>query len=72
VAAVVDVLVQHAHAVQPGASSADAAQQQPPAQRLVPQSALDAQGSPGEKVSHVPEPGLHARQPSAVAAALQQ
>ena len=68
----VDALAQHAHAEQPGASSAEAAQQQPPAQRLVPQSAAEAQGSPGEKWTQAPVPGRHAAQPSAVAAAPQQ
>jgi len=58
--------------VQPGASSAEEAQQQPPAQRLVPQAELEAQGSPGEKRTQAPVPGRHAAQPSATAVALQQ
>jgi hypothetical protein len=72
VVAVVDALAQHAHAEQPGANNAEEAQQQPPAQRLVPQSAAEAQGSPGEKRTHEPVPGRQAAQPSAAAAALQQ
>ena len=72
-AAVVDALAQQPHAAQPpGARSAEEAQQQPPAQRLVPQSASEAQGSPGDRGTHAPEPGRHAVQPSAAAAALQQ
>ena len=58
--------------MQPGASSAEEAQQQPPAQRLVPQAELEAQGSPGEKRTQAPVPGRHAAQPSATAVALQQ
>ena len=58
--------------MQPGASSAEEAQQQPPAHRLVPQAALEAQGSPGEKRTQAPVPGRHAAQPSATAVALQQ
>ncbi len=72
VSGVVDALAQHAHAVQPGAISAEEAQQQPPAHRLVPQAALEAQGSPGEKRTQAPVPGRHAAQPSATAVALQQ
>jgi hypothetical protein len=71
-AAVVDAFAQQPHAVQPGASSVEAAQQQPPAHRLVPQSAAEAQGSPGEKRTHEPVPGRQAAQPSAAAVALQQ
>lgn len=69
-AAVVDALDQHWHATQPGTTAA--AQQQPCAHKLVPQSAAEAQASPGEKRAHAPVPGAHARQPSAAAAALQQ
>lgn len=72
VAAVVDTLAQHAHAVQPGTCSADAAQQQLPAQKFVPQSAAESQGSPGENKTQEPVPGRHAAQPNAAAAALQQ
>ena len=68
----VDAFAQQPHAVQPGASSAEAAQQQPPAQRLLPQSAAEAHGSPGEKRTHEPVPGRQAAQPSAAAVALQQ
>ena len=72
-AAVVDALAQQPHAVQPpGARSAEEAQQQPPAHRLVPQSALEVQVSPGDRGTHAPEPGRHAVQPSAAAAVLQQ
>ena len=72
-AAVVDALAQQPHAVQPlGARSAEEAQQQPPAHMLVPQSASEAQGSPGDRGTHAPEPGRHAAQPSAAAAAPQQ
>ncbi len=72
VAAVVDALAQQPHAAQPGASSAEAAQQQPPAQRLVPQSAAEAQGSPGGCSAHAPVKGVHAEQLARAAAGAQQ
>lgn len=72
VAAAVDALAQQRHAVQPMTCTADAAQQQPPRQVLVPQSAAEAQGSPGEKRVQTPEPGAQETQPAAAAAALQQ
>ena len=72
VGAVVEALDKQRQEVQPGVSSAEEAQQQPPAHRLVPQSALEAQGSPGENSTHAPVPGRHAVQPNEVAAALQQ
>ncbi len=48
VAGVVEALAQQAQAEQLGASGAEAAQQQPPRQRLEAQSKLEAQASPGE------------------------
>ena len=72
VAAGVDALAQHAHAAQPGASSAEAAQQQPPAQRLVPQSAAEAQASPGENSAHAPVPAAQAAHPARKAFGEQQ
>ena len=55
-------LAQHAHAAQPGTNSAEAEQQQPPAQRLVPQSAAEAQGSPGGCSAHAPVKGVQVEQ----------
>lgn len=48
VAAVVDAFDQHLHEVQPTVCKADAAQQQPPRQRLEAQSKCEVQVSPGE------------------------
>ena len=72
VAAEVEALAQHVQAVQPSVCTAELAQQQPPRHRLVPQSAAEAQASPGEDRAQEPEPGWQPRQPSATAAALQQ
>ena len=47
-AAVVEELAQQAQEVQPRVCTAEEAQQQPDRQRLVPQSELEAQLSPGE------------------------
>ena len=71
-AAVVDAFAQHAHAEQSGARTAEEAQQQPPAQRSVPQSALEAQGSPGGCSAHAPVKGVHAVQLARAAAGAQQ
>ena len=72
VAAVVDAFAQQAHAAQPGTRTAEEAQQQPPAQRSVPQSALEAQGSPGGCSAHAPVNGVHAEQLARAAAGAQQ
>ena len=72
VAAVVEGEAQHAQEAQPAASSAEEEQQQPPRHWLVPQSALEAQGSPGELSTQVPVPGLHEVQPCRAAFAEQQ
>ena len=72
VTAVVDALDKHAHAMQPGESSALESQQQPPKHLLVPQSALEVQASPGELRRQEPKGGVHIAQPRVFAAALQQ
>jgi hypothetical protein len=72
VAVVVEGADQHAQEAQPAARSAEEAQQQPPRHWLVPQSALEAQGSPGELRTQVPVPGWHAVQPCRAALAVQQ
>ncbi len=72
VAAVVDALAQQPHAAQPGTINAETAQQQPPRQRLVPQSALKAQGSPGGSSAHAPVKGVQAEQLARAAAGEQQ
>jgi hypothetical protein len=51
---------------------ADEAQQQPPRHKLVPQSALEAQVSPGELSTQVPAPKWHAAQPCRAALGVQQ
>jgi len=63
VAAVVEGEDQHVQEAQPPVFSAEEAQQQPPRHWLVPQSALEAQGSPGELSTQVPAPKWHAEQP---------
>ena len=72
----VDALVppaaQQRHAVQPTVRAAAAEQQQPPRHSLVPQSAAEAQGSPGLNRAQEPVPGWQDTQPAAFAAALQQ
>ena len=65
-------LAQHAHAAQPGTNSAEAEQQQPPAQRLVPQSAAEAQGSPGGCSAHALVKGVQVEQLARAAAGEQQ
>ena len=65
-------MAQHAHAVQPGTSSAEEAQQQPPAHKLVPQSALVAQASPGGSSVHAPVRRAQAEHPARAAAGEQQ
>ena len=55
VAAVVPPADQHAHAAQPGVSTAEAAQQQPPRHRLVPHAKLPPQASPGPYVRQDPD-----------------
>jgi hypothetical protein len=72
VAAVVDALAQHWHAAQPTVCTAGAAQQQPPRHTLVPQSAADAQGSPGEPRKQPPIWGAQLEQPSRAAVEEQQ
>jgi hypothetical protein len=62
---------QQPHAVQPGVSSADAAQQQPPRHRPLPQLNALAQASPGENAMQAPSKGAHASQPARAALALQ-
>ena len=70
--AVVLALDQQLHAEQPATSSAEEAQQQPPRHRLVPQSAAEAQLSPGELRTQVPVPKWHAPQPCRTAFRVQQ
>lgn len=72
VAAVVDALAQHRQEVQPTVCKADAAQQQPPRQVLVPQSKAEAQGSPGELRRQEPEPGKQPLHPERSAVREQQ
>jgi hypothetical protein len=72
VAAVVDAADQQAQDAQPSVCSAEEAQQQPPAHKLVPQSALAAQASPGELSWQEPKGGVQVAQPSSFAVALQQ
>ncbi len=72
VAAVVDAEERHRHAEQPAVCTADDEQQQPPRQRFVPQSALDAHSSPGDRSAHAPVMKVHVEQPRAAAVALQQ
>jgi hypothetical protein len=72
VAAVVEAFAQHAHAAQPGARSAEEAQQQPLAQTLVPQSASEAHASPGEPSRQSPKGGVQEAQPCRAALGAQQ
>ena len=72
VVAVVAALAQHAHAPQPGVSSAEEAQQQAPRHRLVPQSAAEAQASPGELSRQEPNAGEQVAQPCRAALGEQQ
>jgi len=72
VAAVVDALAQHSHAAQPGVSSAEEAQQQPPPQRFVPQSAFEAHASPGELSMQAPASRVQEAQPCRAALGEQQ
>ncbi len=72
VAAVVAGEVQHAQEEQPSVCSAEEAQQQPPKHKLVPQSAFEAQASPGELRMQEPDPKLHAWQPCRAALGEQQ
>lgn len=71
-AAVVLALDRQAQAGQPGTSSAEEAQQQEPRHRLVPQSMLAAQASPGKLARQAPVRGEQARQPRRRAVAEQQ
>ena len=72
VEAVVAGEVQHAQEEQPSVCSAEEAQQQPPKHKLVPQSAFEAQASPGELRMQEPDPKLHAWQPCRAALGEQQ
>jgi len=63
---------QHVHARQPEMESTEEEQQQPERHRLVPQSKLLAQASPGEASWHAPVNGAHAEQPALRAFAEQQ
>ena len=72
VVALVPPIDQQRHAVQPTVCVATSAQQHRPRHKLVPQSAAEAQGSPGLNRAQEPVPGWHDKQPAAVAAALQQ
>ena len=63
VEAVVEALAQQEQLAQPSVCRAEAAQQQPPRHRLVPQSAAEAQASPGELSRQVPDPKEQAAQP---------
>ena len=72
VAAVVEALAQHAQEAQPRVCSAGAAQQQPPRHRLVPQSAGEAQASPGELSRQVPVLARQVAQPARAALGEQQ
>ena len=71
-AAEVLALLQQAQEAQPAVSRALAEQQQPPRQRLVPQSKALEQGSPGEDRAQEPVRGEHWLQPARAAEALQQ
>ena len=74
-AAVVSAAPQHLQDAQPGAISAEEAQQQPPTagrHRLVPQSTLLPQASPGYRHTHAPLPAAQSLQPSCTAKAEQQ
>lgn len=72
----VDALVpstdQHRHAVQPTVRAAEAEQQQPLRHSSVPQSAADAQDSPGELRRQVPVFARHVVQPCRTALGEQQ
>jgi hypothetical protein len=63
---------QHVHARQPEMERTEEEQQQPERHRLVPQSKLLAQASPGEASWHAPVNGAHAEQPALRAFAEQQ
>jgi hypothetical protein len=71
-AAVVPASPQHLQDAQPGATSAEEAQQQPPRHKLVPQSMLDPQASPGYRDTHAPLPAAQPLQPSCTAKGEQQ
>ena len=72
VAAVVATSAQHAQAGQEVASSADGAQQHPPAHREVVQSNAEPQTSPGGRSTQAPEPAEHVEQPWRTAVCVQQ
>jgi hypothetical protein len=59
------VALKQLQAVQPTVCIADVLQQQPPRQRLVPQSKEEIQVSPGLTVRHAPLLGAHDEQPRA-------
>ena len=57
---------QHWHALQPAVSEALPVQQQPLRHRVEEQSKWEEQGSPGEKVRQLPEPGAQPEQPALI------
>ena len=71
-AAVASAAPQHLQDAQPGATSAEEAQQQPPRHKLVPQSTLLLQASPGYRHTHAPLPSAQLLQPSCTAKGEQQ
>ena len=71
VLALLPTLPQQPHMLQPGVSSAEAAQQQPPRHSPEPQSKALPHASPGEKAMQAPSEGAHAAQPARAALAVQ-